>query len=159
MNPKTLLIASLTFAALLSSNFAASITDLAGTWTGTRSEFVKGQRITETQRTVFRRFQGIGIVGRSRITIPNVGIVTGSGTYFPNGDYEAIAYFKGQVVAVSTGTWTFNNNTLTAQATTNATNGTYRGVATFRLVGQNRFVFVSVLSSGGRVTGTFHRGS
>lgn len=91
------------------------------------------------------------------IAVPDAGKVTAMGTYLPNGAYEAVGYFRGEVMGVSTGVWSLSNNTLSVRAKSSGESGSYKATSTIRLVGRDRFVFVSTLSNGMRIFGTFRR--
>jgi hypothetical protein len=135
---------------------AGKITDFVGSWKGTRTEIVDGEKVTARQSVTFRLFQSKGIKGTSKISFPGAGTVTAYGTYYPSGEYEATAYLNGDVLGISTGTWQFSGKTLSVIARTESTSGSVRGKATQRLVGKNQYVFVSTTSNG-KVTGTFRR--
>lgn len=132
-----------------------------GTWVGTRSEVVDGQKIKVRQRTQFKWNPRLErLFGKTWVKIPRVGVLVARGSYDGDGRYATTSMFRGEVIAISEGTWTLvGENSMRATAEVQDFNlGRYNATAFQRLVGRNKLIAVSS-SKNGRVRITLKRQS
>ncbi|MDD5200345.1 MAG: hypothetical protein PHC88_11155 [Terrimicrobiaceae bacterium] len=153
---KKFLIAILIPVLSCTSGFAKTvlITDFAGLWEGTRTEYVNGTRYTAQQIVLIRNKDG-GLNIKTTIRF-SFATLTATGKYEGNGKYSANLFSNGQVVGISSGSWKLNGDTIKAKATTRTIAGVQSGTANLRLANRNTLISIGNTSQGS-VTITLHR--
>jgi hypothetical protein len=147
------------FAFLLVHSASATLyySDIVGTWKGTRVEYFGGKAYKGTSTLQLRKYGNGGISQRSVITFPGLGSIYGQTYLYANGKSEGTATFQGQVVIISSGTWSIRGRTIYARQHIRDLNGTYNSTATLRFVGRNTLVSIASTSNGGKITNTLRR--
>jgi hypothetical protein len=132
---------------LVSSGYSATIKDFIGSWKGTRVEYVDGIKYSGTETISFKK-QGSDLIETVTINIAGHKF-TGTARFYSNKTCTSQLYYKGNILAVSSGTWVLDGDTITLNETVNEIGiGLYDAQVTAQIIGKKKLVSVSTNASG-----------
>jgi hypothetical protein len=147
---------------------ALTLSDLIGTWTGTRTKTTKGEKSSGPATFSFKKFQNNGgIIEHSTSKTPGGSKIRGTRKYYPYANYYGGGYSKtsgsveffssnkGDVAGLSSGYYSIHNTTLRIRQSSNLNNKSSQ--TTIRFLNKDTFILATRLDDGSTVTGRFER--